>query len=304
MVKAKFLKTMLNNCILNASGALCETRSQLLYLDKSNLGGIVAKTCTFESREGNPEPRYYSKGDVSINSMGLPNLGHEFYIKMSEKLTKPYIVSISPMDLEKFKEMFDKASQCDEILAIEVNMSCPNIIGSAQIGYDLEEMEKILKLIGNSSKQFGLKLPPYFDQFYFQRISTLLEKYGVSFITCINSLGNGLIIDPKTESVVIKPKEGIGGIGGSIIKPIALSNIYQFRKALPPSIEIIGCGGIKTGMDIFEHILVGATIVQIGTVLVDENLECVDRLDNELKDIMKKKGYKTLEDFRGKIKRI
>ena len=145
MVKAKFLKTMLNNCILNASGALCETRSQLLYLDKSNLGGIVAKTCTFESREGNPEPRYYSKGDVSINSMGLPNLGHEFYIKMSEKLTKPYIVSISPMDLEKFKEMFDKASQCDEILAIEVNMSCPNIIGSAQIGYDLEEMEKILK---------------------------------------------------------------------------------------------------------------------------------------------------------------
>ena len=304
MTKAKFLETELNNCILNASGALCVTRSQLLYLDKSNLGGIVSKTCTLNSRKGNPEPRYYSNGNTSINSMGLPNLGHKFYINISEKLSKPYIISISPMDIDKFKEIFTKASHKQEILAIEINMSCPNIIGSAQIGYDLGEVEKILKLVVDSPKPFGLKLPPYFDQFYFERISHLLRRYKVNFITCINSLGNGLIIDPKTESVVIKPKEGIGGIGGSIIKPMALSNVYQFYKLLPPGIQIIGCGGIKTGTDIFEHILAGATVVQIGTVLVDENIECVDRLNKELRDIMKKKGYKSLEDFRGKVKRL
>lgn len=287
----------LDNCIMNASGALCRTEKELLNLNKSDCGIIISKTCTWSPRKGNESPRYYGNSELSINSMGLPNLGFQFYQDMSIKITKPYFVSISPMNKEYFNNMLTNSNMFS---AIEVNLSCPNIIGKPQIGYDFEETEKILRIIAtHKDKIIGLKLPPYFDPCYFDKMAQLIKKYNISFITCINSLGNGLVINPDTEKVVIKPKDGIGGIGGSIIKPIALSNVYQFRKLL--DIPIFGCGGIKTGMDIFEHILVGATAVQIGTTLVEEGVNSFYRLKKELKEVMEKKKYKKLEDFRGKI---
>ena len=76
---------LLDNCIMNASGAKCTTEEELDELSKSSSCCVVTKSCTLESREGNPHPRWYCpnmnymKSSISINSMGLPNLGHEFY---------------------------------------------------------------------------------------------------------------------------------------------------------------------------------------------------------------------------------
>lgn len=81
----------------------------------------------------------------------------------------------------------------------------------------------------------------------------------------MNSIGNGLYIED--ESVVIKPKNGFGGIGGDYIKPTALANVHAFYQRLKPEIQIIGTGGVKSGRDAFEHILCGASMVQVGTAL-------------------------------------
>jgi dihydroorotate dehydrogenase (fumarate) len=135
-------------------------------------------------------------------------------------------------------------------------------------------------------------------------MAELLQQFPISFVTCINSLGNGLIIDTETERPVIRPKCGLGGIGGDVIRPFALSNVYQFRKALPDRIDVIGCGGISSGEWAFQHILVGATAVQIGSTYMREGTKCFKRIATDLQDIMIHKGYNTLDDFRGILKEM
>jgi dihydroorotate dehydrogenase (fumarate) len=164
-------------------------------------------------------------------------------------------------------------------------------------------IRKVSEFLG--TKSFGLKLPPYFDAVHFDTVADIIKRYErVKYVTCINSLGNGLIIDTEKESVTIKPKNGLGGIGGKYILPFALSNIYQFRQRLPDTIDIVGCGGVTSGNEVFQHILVGASAVQIGTTVREEGIKAFERIHNELVDIMKNKGYKKLNDFKGKLKSI
>ena len=99
----------------------------------------------------------------------------------------------------------------------------------------------------------------------------------------------------------------MGGIGGKYIKPIGLSNVRNFYLEFQKEnlkIDIIGCGGIETGTDVFEYILCGASAVQIGTQFYKEGTNCFSRLKKELVEIMEKKGYQSLEDFQGKLKII
>ena len=100
---------------------------------------------------------------------------------------------------------------------------------------------------------------------------------------------------------MIAPKQGFGGIGGPCIKPTALANVHAFYQRLRPEIAIIGTGGVTTGRDVFEHILCGASMVQIGTALHQEGTTLFTRLLKELQDEMAKYGYTSLEDFRGKV---
>lgn len=101
--------------------------------------------------------------------------------------------------------------------------------------------------------------------------------------------------------MIIKPKNGFGGIGGEYIKPAALANVHALYQRLNKEIAIIGTGGITSGRDIFEHILCGASIVQIGTQLQKEGVAVFDRLTKELQKIMITKGYHTINDFKGKL---
>jgi dihydroorotate dehydrogenase (fumarate) len=120
----------------------------------------------------------------------------------------------------------------------------------------------------------------------------------------INSVGNGLVVDPEREAAVIKPKGGFGGLGGAIIKPVALANVRAFWKIFEGRVPIIGTGGVMDGMDAFEHFLCGASAVQVGTVLVEEGIEVFGRLEMELTAHLTQKGYRTPADCRGKLKEL
>ena len=91
---------------------------------------------------------------------------------------------------------------------------------------------------------------------------------------------------------------------GEYVKPTALANVRAFAQRLKPEIKIIGTGGITCGKDVFEHLLCGATLVQVGTQLHQEGPQVFERLAKELQEIMAAKGYESIEEFRGKLKEM
>lgn len=305
----------LNSPLMNASGVYCRTKDELIKLDGTPfVGCVISKSCTVEPRDGNPNPTYWDNGNnLSINSSGLPNLGYKFYTNtnLTSLIDKPYIVSVSGLTAQDNFNIIEELVRNEMISGLELNLSCPNVIGKPQIGYDFEAMDKLLDIVDkiiqkrkleDSKFNFGLKLPPYFDFSHFDLASNIINKYDIDTLTCINSLGNGLVVNPETETVVIKPKGGFGGIGGFATKQIALANVRKFSQLT--NCDVIGCGGIKNGIDAFEHILCGAKAVQIGTQFYMEKHEVFERVYNELRDIMIKKGYNRLNDFCGKLKVI
>jgi dihydroorotate dehydrogenase (fumarate) len=257
------------SCFMNASGALCVTREELLALGRSRAGAIVTKSMTVEPRDGNPTPRYYGFPGGSINSMGLPNLGYNAYAALIPELKtlgKPVIASVAGLCEDDFPTIAATINAAKPDL-IEVNLSCPNIPGKPQIGYDAEASERLLKRVRKViTVPMGVKLPPYFDPAHHTAMGAVIGRCGVDFLNLNNSVGNGLVVDPEREVVVIKPKGGFGGLGGTIIKPVALANVRAFWKIFEGRMPIIGTGGVVNGVDAFEHVLCGASAVQIGTV--------------------------------------
>ncbi|MFT8908516.1 MAG: dihydroorotate oxidase [Lentilactobacillus diolivorans] len=308
-LKANIGDYQFDNVLLNAAGIRCATTDELDKILDSQAGGCVTKSATPEPRKGNESPRMKATALGCINSMGLPNHGFDYYLKFAEanqnKAGKQVILSIAGLSVNQNLEMLKKiqASSFDGLT--ELNLSCPNIKGESQIAYDFEAVREILTdTFKFFKKQLGIKLPPYFDMHQFDRIAEVLNGFPITYVNAINSVGNGLIVNPETESAVIKPKGGFGGIGGQYIKPTALANVRALRLRLRPDISIIGTGGIRSGQDVFEHILCGANLVQIGTQFGFEGTKIFDRISRELKEIMDKKGYQSVADFRGKLKTL
>eukprot|EP00124_Ichthyophonus_hoferi_P001692 Ihof_evm11s95 gene=Ihof_evmTU11s95 len=269
-LRTTFLGVELNGPLWNASGPECTTKQELDALGSSAAALILTKSITLEERAGNPEPRLKAFSQGSINSMGLPNLGVKAYLDILPTLSqhnKPVIASVSGMSLKDNLEILEMLyAGPSPPMCVEVNLSCPNLVGKPQVGYDFEQSKDVLKAVGDlclaKGITWGVKLPPYFDFAHFSEIAAILNDSRVSFVTCINSPGNGLVIDPISETTLIRPKGGFGGIGGPGIKAFGLSNVRKLREFLKEDISVIGVGGITTGMDVFEYILCGATAVQ------------------------------------------
>lgn len=310
-LQVNILNNTFANPFMNAAGVLCSTAEDLVAMTDSASGSLVSKSCTPVLREGNPTPRYQGLQLGSINSMGLPNLGFEFYLKYAAEQhryeAKPLFLSMSGFSAEENATMCRRlaAVATEKGVILELNLSCPNVPGKPQVAYDFDSMRQYLTAVSEAyPHDFGVKMPPYFDFAHFDMAAAVLNDFPkVKFITCINSVGNGLVIDAESESVVIKPKNGFGGLGGHYVLPTALANVNAFYRRCPGKL-VFGCGGVYSGEDAFLHVLAGASMVQIGTALYEEGPAIFARLCAELQVIMEKKGYKTLDDFRGKVKTL
>lgn len=284
----------LTTCITNASGCYSSTHSQLNVLPTSI---VVSKSGTLIPRSGNDFPRFHTEILGSINSMGLPNEGYEYYAQY--QTSKSYIQSIYPFNIDELTKILLTLNN-NNIKIVELNVSCPNVLSS-------EYFEKCESYFDTLSQMrldniiVGAKMMPLFNMSHYHVMSDLLLKSNIKFITCCNSIPNGLMINYETETACIKPNDGLGGISGSYLKPISLANVYNFHKILQDKVDIVGCGGIKSGIDAFEYILCGAKLVQVGTQLINEGPSCLDRISNELRIIMGTKKYSSLNDFRGNL---
>lgn len=332
-IKTKIGNISLDNPFINASGCACYSENDLLNLINSESGFYITKTITLNHRDGNDGPRYYHNTELSLNSMGLPNLGLNEYLKFknnikdklqkmntniydinNNKYNKPLFFSVGTMSNNETLEILSKLElELDGLSGIEFNISCPNIEGKGQLGYDFDALDSFLKLISetylfNISRNnlaIGLKMSPYFDNYQFNIVADIIKKYPrLDFLTCINGLGNGLIINREYETTYIRPNLGCGGIGGSVVKPSGLANVYKFKKLLNDKIDIIGCGGVSNGSDAFDYILAGASAVSIGTELVRKGTKIFGNIKKELEDIMIDKKYTSLGEFKNNLKII
>ena len=333
--------------LINASGCLCATNKMLDELRAGDPAGICTKSCTLKPREGNPEPRYWEHEDgmMTLNSMGLPNLGVDYYLDYFKTRDYEYdgwrCMSLAVLGpIEDTYAMLNKIIQPGSpVDAIEFNLSCPNLEGKEIVAYDKPALKELLAVLQNCCQQliafaaskmdelatnnvsgfvigkmeykppeFGIKLPPYWQLSDYREIAQMLNPTWISFIHTVNSVPNALVIDPDLEETVIHPKLGFGGLGGEIIKPIALANVRGFYLAFQElgagwnKIKIIGCGGVSTGQDVFEMILAGADAVSVGSQLLIEGPQCLARIEDELQQILNKKGYRNLDEFRGRLK--
>lgn len=224
---------------------------------------------------------------------------------------KPYMVSISGATLQDNIIMLKailSAKSASKIAAIELNLACPNVIGKPIIAYDFDQMETVLREICKvpnlTQIPLGVKMPPYFDGPHFQQAASILNKYAhvVKYVATINTIGNALAVDALSEAPVIAAKDGFAGLSGRAVKYTALANVRQMRTLLKDDIDVVGVGGIESGVDAFEMILCGASAVQVGTCHWKEGPKCFDRICAELRGIMASKGYTSIDDFRGKLK--
>eukprot|EP00980_Cylindrotheca_fusiformis_P029067 scaffold22713_cov139-Cylindrotheca_fusiformis.AAC.4 len=310
----------LKTCVYNASGPRSGNSAALSKIAASDAGAVLAKSATVESQNGNPQPRTWHAPDdkASMNSEGLPNNGIDYYIDPStiddtldgcaEGSTKPYMVSISGKTLDDNLAMLDKikAAENYKISCVELNLACPNVIGKPIIAYDFDQMRTILKTIASKNYGFklGLKLPPYLDSKHLAEAASIINEYSsiVGYVASINTIGNALSVDEVSEAPFISSNNGLAGLSGPAVKYTALANVRQMRQQLDSAIDVVGVGGIESGTDVFLFLLCGATAVQVGTCHWKEGPNCFDRICKELKDLLKEKGYSSVQDVIGKLK--
>jgi len=240
--------------ISNAACPLGEKYGDLLKLEKSQFDRILTKTCTLSPIKFPDQPLYDSKPLYSLNNFGLGNIGYREY-SLYQFPEKPFTISVTGT----FKEIRQITGIPTRADYLEFNVSCPN---STKEVLSIGDLARIKHQI-----PFGVKLPPYFDLRDIEKMAEKLNKMArtrkeFSYVVCCNTI----------------PFEGVGGIGGPLLKPVSLYNIGYFRKLLPPKIEVWGCGGIREVDDLLEYEAAGASGVQIGTVAIDKGLEYTDEL--------------------------
>ena len=304
----------LTSYIYNACGINNQILPQLKKIADSYCGAITLKSASITKWEGNPNPRYIVKSDLikgcTFNSMGIPNEGIDAQIQFGYELkkhcNKPVIMSIFSLGgMADYYEMMDKLEvNLGSFDILEINVSCPNIPGKPLLGYDMEAMQNLLQSLSKYSFKKAIKLPPYFDMAQFDTISKMVVDCNIDIIVCCNTIGNCLVINPETETTMIKPKNGLGGLAGDFVKPLALGNVWNFYQRLQGKVQIVGVGGVRTGTDAFEFLLAGADAVQIGTTFAQEGLDAFERISLELDQIMAQKGYAEINSAKGKLKTL
>ena len=272
-------RIFLESPIMNASGPISKTYKMLLEIDDSKSAAVVSKSCTLEPREGNKQ-NVILHSDCSLNNNGLDNMGLDYYT--ATLLYKPYIISIAPTQ-KTIHAMLHMLRDKRNVNAVEINLSCPNTDDNNVIGYDAFHVAAMLKEIPKDyPKPIGIKLPPFYSRMHMDLIvQTICNFSDISFITAINTIGNAFV--PNTNNVN-------GALGGKHLKFIALGNVRMLAKLLKlygrEDIDIVGCGGVFSGQDVFDMLMCGASAVQIGTCHLLEGAACFARIENEFRIIM------------------
>lgn len=291
----------LNNPIITASGTYGYNNEFEVFCDVKKLGAVVTKGITVEPRLGNEGERIIETHGGMINRIGLENVGiHKFIEEKLPTLRKcgiNFILNIAGNTPEDYIELA-KIAQENDIKAIELNVSCPNVkCGCIEYGVNKQALHELVQMVRrNYNHCLIVKLSPNVTSA--EDVATAAQGAGADAVSAINTVrGLGIKID-YVNGKFKKTSVG-GGLSGKCIKPIALSFIDRISKVI--DIPIIGMGGIHTLEDVFEFFSVGAKAVQIGTANFTHP-DVAEKLINDLESFMLKNRFNTLEELQQKLR--
>ena len=254
--------------IINGSGTYDAIAARRAFgdalLDDFPFAAFVSKTVTLAPRQGNPPPRLWELGAGMINSIGLPNKGLAGYLaedlpRLAE-LPVPLIVNVMGSTPEDVARLVAAFAERDEVAALELNVSCPNVKTGLLMGADPGETSALLDAVRpRTDKPLIVKLTPNCASP--AAVAAAAEEHGADAVSLVNTL-RGLAIHPH------RPGEpwlggGTGGVSGPAIRAIALAQVRELRERV--RLPIVGMGGVQSGRHARNLLDAGADLVGVGT---------------------------------------
>ena len=296
-------KLKLKNPLIAASGTFGYAQEFQDLLDLRKIGAIITKTITLSPRKGNPPPRTVETPSGMLNSIGLENPGIDIFLKEKlpflKRMATPIIVSIMAENIDGFKELAKILDKTKEVMAIELNLSCPNITHATNntklIAQDPKATYEAVEAVRSQThKTLIAKLSPNVTDI--TEIARVAISAGADALSLINTFF-AMAIDIKTKSPALG--SATGGLSGPAIKPIALYMVWQLYKEIKS--PIIACGGIMTAQDAIEFMLAGANAVAVGTANFINPRVTIEIIEG-LKAYLIKNKIKDIKILRGAIK--
>lgn len=263
-LNVKIKELSLKNPVMTASGTFGYGLEFADFVPLDQIGGIIVKGTTLRAREGNDYPRMAETAQGMLNCVGLQNKGVDYFCEniypQIKDIDTNMIVNVSGSSPEDYAECAARIDALDNIPAIELNISCPNVKdGGMAFGVTCEGAASVVKAVRERyHKTLIVKLSPNVTSI--TDIAKAVEAEGADAVSLINTLmGTSIDIERRQFRLSI----GTGGLSGPAVKPVALRMVYQVAKAV--GIPVVGLGGISTAEDAIEFLMAGATAIEIGT---------------------------------------
>ena len=235
------------------------------YFDLSDLGAVVVKSLSYEPWQGNPPPRLVSTDAGMLNSVGLQNPGVDAWLagELPALLATGarVVASIWGLTVSGYeKAAAALASAPEAVVAVEVNLSCPNLEGGRHVfAHSASATADAVEAAGACGRPRWAKLSAEVPDV--TEIGAAALGAGAETLTVVNTV-RGLAIDPDTRTYRLGA--GGGGLSGAGLRPIAVRAAHECRRAFPDA-GLVGVGGVARGEHAVELILAGADAVQVGT---------------------------------------
>ncbi|MBI2061960.1 MAG: dihydroorotate dehydrogenase [Nitrospirae bacterium] len=253
----------LPNPVIIASGIAANGEFLPDFFDVRLLGGFVTKGITLQPRPGNPPPRVACVPGGMVNSIGLQNIGIEAFLRDRWPALRewgiPIIANVYGFSPAEYEELTSRLESADELAAIEVNLSCPNVQGGGrEVGEDPEAAAQLIRQVRTRTKKTIIaKLAPGDPRLV--DVARAIEGAGADAIC----LGNTLRIRPVDEAGRPVVGNEFGGLSGPALKPLVLKHLKEIGSSL--RIPIIATGGVRRAADVRDYLSAGAVAVEIGT---------------------------------------
>jgi dihydroorotate dehydrogenase (NAD+) catalytic subunit len=281
-VSVEFCGQRLAHPIINGSGTFDAIAARRAFGEPLAtafpFSAYVSKTITLEPRAGNPPPRLWESPAGLVNSIGLPNKGLAAYLAedlpqlagyLSDPLASadgrshpvPVITNVMGSTGEELAALVEACEEPEQIAAIELNVSCPNVRTGLDIGADPAQLQAVVAgLRERTAKPLIVKLTP--NAADVPACAQAAEAGGADAVSLINTL-RAMALAPGRAGARPWLGGGTGGLSGPAIRPVALAQVAAVAARV--AIPVVGMGGVQSAAHARELLDVGATLVAVGT---------------------------------------
>ena len=299
MLAVKIDNLQLKNPVMTASGTFGYGEEFADFVDLERLGGFIVKGTTGSHREGNPYPRMAETPSGMLNAVGLQNVGvanfcKEVYPRI-QHLDTNIIVNVSGSSIEEYCSVAEQVDALENIPAIELNISCPNVKkGGMGFGTKPDMAAQVVEAVRKVyHKTLIVKLTPNVTDI--TEIARAVEAAGADSVSLINTV-LGMAIDVERQRPCLSTVTG--GLSGPCVKPLAVRMVWQVAHAV--KIPVVGLGGISTAADALEFLMAGAKAVEVGTAnFIDPTVTM--KIVDGLEDYCQRHGISDINEIIGII---